>query len=66
MQQDVINKILQTENHEQRMRVLAERRSEILQAIGDRTIEPTEDVLGELFDLNVMLGDVNFFGDGEA
>jgi hypothetical protein len=65
MDQDVINKIMKSENREQTMKILGERRSKILQAIGDRELEPTDEVLGELFDLNVALGDADMFQDGE-
>ena len=66
MQQHVINQIMKAENREQAMRILDERRSEILRAIGDRRVEPTEELMGELFDLNVALGDADMFQDGEA
>jgi hypothetical protein len=65
MKQDVINKIVAANSREEARRVLDERRAELLQGIGDRTIEPTEDVLGELFDLNLILGDGDFFTGSE-
>jgi hypothetical protein len=37
---------------------LKKRRDEILGAIGDRTLEPSEQVMKELFELNVAIGDV--------
>jgi hypothetical protein len=65
MNQNVINKILKAESPEQTIRALQERRAEILEGIGERIVEPTEDVMRELFDLNIALGDADMFQDGE-
>lgn len=46
------------------MKALDHRRAEILEAIGDRTVEPTDELMRELFDLNIALGDVEMFADG--
>ena len=48
------------------MRALEERRAEILEKIGDRKIEPTPEVMLELSELNVALGDVDVPAAGEA
>jgi hypothetical protein len=66
MQQDVIKQVINAHSPEIAMRVLSLRRDQILHAIGEGKLEPTEDVLGELFDLNVALGDADMFQDGES
>lgn len=40
------------------VRAMMERRAEILGSIGDCTLEPTEEVMRELAELNIAIGDV--------
>lgn len=50
--------IIALDNSHQVQRALMDRREQILQAIGDRTAEPTKELLDELGELNIAIGDV--------
>ncbi len=50
--------LLQLETPAHVLRAIKERRDRIMQAIDERTLEPTSDVIKELAELNIALGDV--------
>jgi hypothetical protein len=58
MQRTLINQILQLDNLTLVERALSDRRDEILQAIEAGTVNPNSDVIKELAELNIALGDV--------
>lgn len=66
MNSNFTKQIAQLENNDQVMRAIRERRDEILGAIGDRTVDPSEELMRELFDLNIALGEGDYFTAGAA
>ena len=64
MNRKFVNEILKLKSLAQIERKLEQRRMEILTAIGERTMEPTPEILLELTELNVALGDVDVPTEG--
>ena len=57
MNKNFTKKLIQMDSLDRVQRALRERRDEILGAIGDREIEPTPDLMKELAELNIAIGD---------
>lgn len=65
MKRKFIDELIQMDSNDQVMKALDQRRSEILGAIADRVIEPTDELMRELAELNIALGDVDLPIPGE-
>jgi hypothetical protein len=57
MNSNFTKKLVKMDSIDVVQRALRERRDEILGAIGDRTVEPTPDLMKELAELNIAIGD---------
>jgi len=64
MNRTFIKPIPQLQSLTQVERALEDRRAEILTAIGERTVDPTPELMLELAEINVALGEANFFTTG--
>lgn len=60
MNKQLVADIVAMNNYHQTIRALNDRRTYILTAIGDRVVEPTDEILGELAELNIALGDADY------
>ena len=65
MNKGFVNKLLTLENTTQVVRAMMERRDEILQAIEAGTIQPGSDVVAELAELNIAIGDFEADKEGD-
>ena len=57
MNKNFTKKLIKMDSLDLVQRALRERRDEILSALGDRTIEPTPELIRELGELNIAIGD---------
>jgi len=65
MNKKLVQDIIQMDNNHQVIRALNDRRMYILTALADRVVEPTDELMMELSELNIALGDFPAFEDGE-
>ena len=66
MNSNFVQDLLKLESLTQVERALEDRRARILAAIGERSVEPTPEIMLELAEINVALGEADFFIGGEA
>jgi hypothetical protein len=63
MKADFVKQLLSLENTMQVRRAMMMRRDEILQAIADKAVEPSKELVDELGELNVAIGDAGMDQD---
>jgi len=65
MNRKLVQDIIKMDNNADVIRALNDRRSYILAALADRVAEPTDELMRELSEINIALGDFPTFTDGE-
>jgi len=63
MNKDFVKQLLILDNTMQVLRAMMMRRDEILQAIADKAVEPSKELVDELGELNVAIGDAGLDQD---
>jgi len=63
MKADFVKQLLSLDNTMQVRRAMMMRRDEILQAIADKAVEPSKELVDELGELNVAIGDAGMDQD---